>query len=141
MFTKTTFRANAAALAGPLAVTSILFVAPPAEAADRFAVIGVENSTNVTVRMDHRWGEGQWATDVLSPGTRRWFSWEFSVQNQDQNPPFHVRFDSDLSPGKFEERYHLMAFRAPVNDWPHAHKYIFRFDGNQRFIELYDEKK
>ena len=37
-------------------------------AANRFAVVGVENGTHVAIRMQHKWGDGQWATDVLQPG-------------------------------------------------------------------------
>lgn len=55
-------------------------------------------------------------------------------RTKDRSPVFHVRFDSDIAPGQFVEKY-----RAPVNDWQHAHKHVFRFDGGRRFIELYDE--
>jgi hypothetical protein len=131
-----------ALLAAPMALAVILSFGPKAEAADRFGVVGIENRTNVTVRLDHQWeGHGGWATDVLAPGMRKTFWWEYSQQNQDRSPKFHVRFDSDLSPGNFIEKYDLNKFRAPVNDWEHAHKHVFRYDGNRRFIELYDEGK
>ena len=59
------------ALAVPLALAAICGT-PKAEAADRFGVVGIENATQVTIRLQHRWGDGQWTTDVLSPGGRKW---------------------------------------------------------------------
>jgi hypothetical protein len=117
---------------------------PSAKAADRFGVIGIENATHVTIRLQHRWLEKEstpWGSDVLAPGHRKWYWWPFSRPNEDKTPPFHVRFDSDLSPGTFVEKYHLNAFQAPAHEWENAHKYIFRYDGGGKFIELYDEKK
>ena len=113
-----------------------------AVAADRFGVIGVENGTKVVIRMQHRWGDGQWTNDVLRPGERKWFWWEFKRANEDKTPRFHVRFDSDLSPGTFWENYKLQAYQAPDHEWASAHKYTYKYDGNTRkFIELYDEKQ
>jgi hypothetical protein len=129
------------ALTLPLVLAATLYGPSKAAAADRFAVIGVENTTHVNVNLQHRWGEGQWANDVLPPGGKKWYWHEFTVANQDTNPPFHVRFDSDLSPGKFEERYHLLAYRAPDHQWEFAHKYVFRYDRSKNFIELFDERK
>jgi hypothetical protein len=127
--------ATASALAAALCNT------PRAEAADRFGVIGIENATHVTIRLNHRWGNAQWASDVLPPRERKWYWWTFSHANEDKTPGFHVQFDSDLSPGTFVERYDLQPYQAPEHEWQNAHKYIFRYDGGQKFIELYDEKK
>jgi len=41
-------------------------------AANRFAVVGVHNATHVTIRLQHKWGDGSWAADVLPPGGRKW---------------------------------------------------------------------
>ena len=113
-----------------------------ANAADRFGVIGVENSTKVVIRLQHRWGtSGAWASDTLPPGERKWYWWTFTKPNEDKTPQFQVRFDSDLSPGQFVENYDLTAYQAPAHEWVNAHKYIFRYDGGGKFIELYDEKK
>jgi hypothetical protein len=51
------------ALAVPLALAAICGI-PKAEAADRFGVVGIENATQVTIRLQHRWGDGQWTTDA-----------------------------------------------------------------------------
>ena len=129
------------ALVAPLAVAATLCSTPYAEAADRFGVIGIENSTDVTIRLEHRWGNGPWNLDVLGPGHRKWYWHTYAFANEDKSPPFHVRFDSDLSPGRFMERYALTLYRAPAHEWSNAHKYIFRYEAGRRFIELYDEKK
>jgi hypothetical protein len=125
------------ALAVPLALATI-WDSPKAEAADRFGVVGIENTTRVTIRLQHRWGNGQWSTDVLGPGGRKWYWSEYRVANEDKSPPFHVRFDSDLSPGQFYEKYDLKKNRAPDHDWNYAHKYAFKYNGNRSFIELYE---
>ena len=114
---------------------------PQARAADRFGVIGIENTTHVTVRFQHKWGEAAWSSDVLAPGQKKWFAWEFARANEDRTPTFHVRFDSDLSPGKFFEGYRLQAFQAPDRGWDFAHKYSFKYDKTKNFIDLFDEKR
>ena len=110
-----------------------------AAATDRFAVIGIENATHVTIRYQHRWGNGGWSNDVLAPGQKRLHSHEFKFANEDKNPPFHVKFDSDLTPGKFWEKYHLKANAGPDHAWNFAHKYIFQYDRSKNFIDLFDE--
>jgi hypothetical protein len=118
----------------------VLWAPGDAAATERFAVIGIENSTHVTVRYQHRWGDKAWSNDVLSPGQKKVHAHEFSSPNEDRNPPFHVRFDSDLSPGQFVEKYHLRAFAAPDHSWDFAHKYIFQYDRSKNFIDLFDER-
>jgi hypothetical protein len=53
----------------PLAFSANLLDSPNVEAADRFGVVGIENATNVTVSLQHRWGDGQWAAAVGGNGT------------------------------------------------------------------------
>jgi hypothetical protein len=124
-----------------LGLSALLSGAAPSQAADRFGVVGIENATHVTVRFQHKWGDRSWNEDVLAPGQRKWFSWQYTHANEDRSPPFHVKFDSDLSPGKFFEGYHLEAYRAPDHGWDFAHKYIFKYDRTKNFIDLFDEKK
>ena len=124
-----------------LLMLGLTFWAPgDAVAADRFAVIGIENSTHVNVRYQHRWGEGNWGNDALAPGERKWYWHEFKFANEDKNPPFHMRFDSDLSPGTFVEKYHLIGYSAPDHNWDMAHKYIFKYDRSKNFVDLFDER-
>ena len=123
-----------------LAVVAATFVPLRSEAADRFGVVGVDNSTRVTIRLQHRWGDGQWASETLPPGTHKWYWWEYTTANEDKSPPFHVRFDSDLSPGRFVEKYDLKKNRAPAHEWHFAHKYTFKYDGNEKFVELFEDR-
>ncbi|HMF98442.1 MAG TPA: hypothetical protein VKE96_29280 [Vicinamibacterales bacterium] len=109
-------------------------------AANRFAVVGVENGTHVTIRMHHRWGDGSWTTDVLQPGGRKWFWQTYDYANENRSDRFHVRFDSDLHPGQmFTIDYDLKKNAAPAHEWENAHKYIFRYDGSRNFIDLYQQ--
>ena len=106
-------------------------------AANRFAVVGIENGTHVTIRLQHKWGDGTWMTDVLRPGGRKWFWHEYSRANENRSPKFHVRFDSDLNPGDvFHINYALEKRAAPAHDWEDANKYVFRYDGNRKYIDL-----
>jgi hypothetical protein len=124
-----------------LSLSALSWSATQSHAADRFGVVGVENTTHVTVRFQHKWGDSAWNEDVLPPGQKKWFAWEFSRAGQDVTPTFHVKFDSDLSPGKFFEGYHLVAYQAPDRGWDFAHKYSFQYDRTRNFIDLFDEKK
>ena len=77
----------------------------------------------------------------LKPGEKKWFWWTYDFANEDKSPPFHVRFDSDLKPGEvFEIGYHLKKNAAPAPDWKYAHKYIFKYDGDRKYIDLYELK-
>ena len=53
-------------------------------AANRFAVVGVENGTQVTIRLQHKWGNGEWRTDVLRPGYKKWFWREYRSRESEQ---------------------------------------------------------
>src|SRR5262249_35137214 len=106
-------RATLAALI--LAATGLTAVVA---AANRFAVVGVENATHVTIRMHHRWGDGSWTTDVLQPGGRKWFWQTYDYANENRSDRFHVRFDSDLHPGQmFTINYDLKKNAAPAHEW------------------------
>ncbi len=128
------------ALAALVVLATVLCTPPKADAADRFAVVGIENATHVTIRLQHKWGDEQWKMDVIAPGNRKWYWWTYSRPNEDRSPPFHVRFDSDLSPGQFVENYNLKKRAAPDHTWNFAEKYIFRYDRSKNFIELYPER-
>ena len=126
---------GAAALALALAATS-------ATAATRYAVIAVENATNnATVGMSFRWGEGEWKTRRLKPGERHYFCHKFDKPNENKNPPFHIKFDSDVRPGEYVERYHLKALAAADCGFEQGHKYKFKYEVKGKFVELYDEHK
>ena len=133
-------RKTALTLAIPLTLAATLCGSRTAEAADRFGVVGIENKTRVPIRLQHRWGDGEWRVDLLGPGTRKWYWWEYQAANENRSPPFHVKFDSDLSPGQFFEKYDLKKRAAPAHDWDFAHKYVFKYNGNTSFVDLYDQR-
>ena len=128
-------------LGATLALAATPFSLAKVEAATRYAVVGIQNTTHVTVRMEHRWGDGQWKLDVLPPGERKWFWWTYRHANENSSPRFHVRFDSDLHPGKrFTIDYDLKKSAAPAPSWEYAHKYLFRYDGARKYIDLFDQR-
>jgi hypothetical protein len=135
------FRTTLLALAAPLAIAATVFSPSKAEAANRFAVVGIENTTQNTINLQHKWGDGEWKKDVLKPGERKWFWHTYAFAGENKSPRFHVRFDSDLQPGKlFTINYDLKKNAAPAHDWEDAHKYVFKYDGNRTFIDLYEKK-
>src|SRR5262245_6367955 len=130
-------RTHVALVAGlVLAVTGFTAVVT---AANRFAVVGVENATDVTIRMEHKWGDGPWRRDVIAPGARKWFWETYDYANENHSRNFHVRFDSDLTPGQFTIRHDLKKNAAPAHEWENARKYAFRYDGNRKYIDLYQQ--
>jgi hypothetical protein len=132
----------------PLAFASNLFGSPNVAAADRFGVVGIENATLTTISFQHRWGDGQWVEEVISPGARKWYWWEYQQANEDSSPPFNVRVtsgstyvDLDGHSGNGWFKYTLGKYRAPVHDWNYAHKYVFRDSRNKPSgLELFDEE-
>lgn len=124
-----------------IALVTLLVVATGVTvvAANRFAVVGIENGTHVTIRLQHKWGDGAWRSDVVRPGGRKWFWHEYDRANENRSPRFHVRFDSDLNPGEvFTINYDLKKNAAPAHEWENAHKYVFRYDGHRKYIDLLD---
>lgn len=134
-------RSHLLALGAPLAVAAALLTPTNADAANRFAVVGIENTTQHTIRLSHKWGDGEWHTDVLKPGERKRYWHTYAFANENKSPRFHVRFDSDLTPGRlFTINYDLKKNAAPAHDWADAHKYAFTYDGNRTFIDLIEKK-
>lgn len=122
-------------------LVAIGFTSNTSEAANRFAVVGVENATHVTIRLHYRWGDGEWKTDVIRPSSKKWFWWTYSQANDNRSPPFRVKFDSDLQPGQiFTINYQLKKNAAPAHEWENAHQYVFRYDGNRNYIDLYNKR-
>jgi len=110
-----------------------------ATAADRYAVIAVENTlTNVTIGMTFAWGDSAWQKRSLRPGEKHQFCHEFARPNEDKNPPFHIKFDSSIAPGVYVEGYHLFAKAAPACEFDRGHQYKFRYEVKGKFVELYD---
>ena len=91
-------RPIALALVAPLALAATMFSPSKAEASNRYAVTGIENSTQYTVRMYHKWGNGEWKLDVLKPGEKKWFWHTYAHVNENKSPKFHMKFDSDFKP-------------------------------------------
>jgi hypothetical protein len=118
------------------------FTANTAEAANRYAVVGVENATHVTIRLQHKWGDsGTWTMDAVQPGGKKWFWWTYKAANDNHSPKFHVKFDSDLQPGNvFPINYDLKKNAAPAHEWDNASQYVFKYDGNRNYIDLYHKQ-
>jgi hypothetical protein len=135
-------RSTLLALAAPLALTAAMFSPGTAEAANRFAVTGIENNSTHTITYSYHWGDGAWKTVTLKPGTRELHWWTYSKANENHSPELHVKFDSEFDPQQkpFFITYKLKRSAAPAHDWEDAHKYTFKNDGNKFFVDLYEKK-
>jgi hypothetical protein len=110
-----------------------------ATAADRYAVIAVENTlSDATIGISFVWGDGAWQKRSLRPGEKHQFCHEFAFPNENKNPPFHIKFDSSIAPGLYVEGYHLNARAAPACEFERGHQYKFRYEVKGKFVELYD---
>jgi len=110
-----------------------------ATAADRYAVIAVENTlSDATIGMSFVWGDGTWQKRSLRPREKHQFCHQFAVPNENKNPPFHIKFDSSIAPGVYVESYHLKARAAPACEFDRGHQYRFRYEVKGKFVELYD---
>jgi hypothetical protein len=110
-----------------------------ATAADRYAVIAVENTlSDATIGMSFVWGDGTWHKRSLRPGEKHQFCHQFAFPNENKNPPFHIKFDSSIAPGVYVESYHLKARAAPDCEFDRGHQYKFRYEVKGKFVELYD---
>ena len=129
-----------AALAALVVLATVFCTPPKAYATNRFAVVGIENATHVTIHIQYKWGGKPWKKDVIAPGHRKYYWWTYSRPNENKSPRFRVWFDSDLSGRRFIETYNLKKRAAPDHTWNFAEKYIFRYDRSKNFIELYHKK-
>ena len=135
-------RSSLMALVAPVAIAAAMFSPAKAEAANRFAVTGIENKSTQTIKYSYKWGNDAWVTATLKPGEQRLHWLTYGTVNENKSPAFRVRFDSEFDPKQkpiFIE-YVLKKNAAPAHDWEDAHKYVFKNDGNQFFVDLYEKK-
>jgi hypothetical protein len=135
-------RTSLLALAAPLALAATMFSPAKAEAANRFAVTGIENKTQHTVTYQVKWGDGDWKSITLKPG-QRWMHWyTYPKVNDNKSPKLTIKFDSEFDPKQkpIVIEYVLKKNAAPAHDWEDAHKYVFVDDGNKYFIDLKEQK-
>ncbi len=135
-------RLSLLALAAPVALVATMFSPGTAEAANRFAVTGIENKSTHTITYSYKWGNDPWHTATIKPGEQRLHWWTYDKANENHSPDFHVRFDSEFDPKQkpFFISYKLKRSAAPAHDWEDAHKYVFKNDGNKFFVDLYEKK-
>lgn len=135
-------RSTLLALVAPAALAVTLFSPGAAEAANRFAVTGIENKSTHTITYQYKWGADPWHTATLKPGETRLHWWTYDKANENKSPDFRVRFDSEFDPKQkpFFIEYKLKRSAAPAHDWEDAHKYVFKNDGNKFFVDLYEKK-
>jgi hypothetical protein len=120
---------------------AILLTTLPAiktEAADRFAILCLNNNTNRIINYKYKWGDGNWKTSRVRPAGRYLHSWKYKRQNQRKSPHFRIRFDSDLSSAKYWQKYNLKRNASPEQSCRSGKNYVFKYDGkSKRYVELY----
>ena len=138
----TTFSSRLARVAA-ISLTVGAAIAPAAVvAADRFAVISIENETNANINVVYRWGNAATKTHHFAPGARHWFSYKYPHPDENKSPDFFIKFDADTTGQAYQEEKKLHGFRAPDQSYELGHKYVFKYNGpSKRFIEIYDRSK
>ena len=130
-------RVAVAALAGFSALAAFV---PAAQAANRFALVCIENRTNVTLNYNFKWGvDGKWSSRTLAPNAGRAHSWRYSHPDENRSPGLHVSFDSDLSRRMIKQSYFLKARASPQESdcKAYANEYVFVYDGTaKKYIDL-----
>jgi hypothetical protein len=132
---------NRLAALGVLTLVLLVGGAGRARAADNhYALVGIDNPTNLTITYSFKWGEyGEWKTYVLGPGQSRWHAWTYGRPNQNASPRPYIRFDCDLTGGVNMTEYQLTAYAAPVKQYRYANEYFFRRTGGGYLLDLFPE--
>jgi hypothetical protein len=108
----------------------------------RHRVFSVENTSNVTLSYQIRWGDGEWK-DWKVEAKKSMVHW----LSGDQNARPQIRFDRSADPGIQEQVYDLDYFVSHLgrNVKPSlvrdAREYYFRYDNTGRNVGLYDRHK
>jgi hypothetical protein len=132
---------NRLAALGVLTLVLLAGGAGRVRAADNhYALVGIDNPTNLTITYSFKWGEdGAWKTYVLEPGERRWHAWAYAYANENRSPRPYIRFDCDLSSDINMTEYRLTAYAAPVKQYRYANEYAFRRTGGGYLLDLFPE--
>jgi S1-C subfamily serine protease len=108
----------------------------------KYRVFSVENTSNVPIVYQVRWGDGEWKDWKVEPKKSmvHWFSGA-----KDARPS--IRFDSSADPGIQEKKYDIVYFVSHLgrNVKPSrvmdAREYYFQYDKTGRLVDLYDRHK
>jgi hypothetical protein len=118
-------------LAASSGLLALAVMAPPTQAADRFAVTCLYNHTNYNVGYMLQWGSGQWERHVVRPRAGFIHRWKFDYSRPNVHPRIHLRFDDSIRPGISSRPYTLHAYSSPDEDLRcrRGKKYNFVPDG------------
>src|SRR5262245_18271048 len=120
-----------AILTASAGLLALALAAPPAEAANRFAVACITNQTNLRVSYSVQWGNGQWQRKVLQPGASWRHFWPMPYSAPYHYPHITLAFDDSLRPECQTRTYTLVAYGSPDQDYSCAlgKRYAFIPDG------------
>jgi hypothetical protein len=109
---------------------------PPRNNDNSYAVVCLENETNIDINYSFRWGTGQWQTRTVDAGRSRWHSWEYDSDSR-SSPNFEIEFDADTRSGSTRYlNYDLERYQNETESCSGARLYVFQRDGS-RWIDLY----
>jgi hypothetical protein len=105
--------------------------------ADGYALVNVENPTNLTINYSFRWGDGSWQKVTLGPGMSMLHSWAYEPGSR-SSPPFQISFDYTLNDHAVESKqYTLVRYAAHCTNRRLAKRYAFRKSSCGCYLDLY----
>jgi hypothetical protein len=119
-------------------IFATLLLPASAQAVNRFGVVCVKNTTDVTIPYRVQENNGEWRVRSLEPGWEQAFVHKYSRPNEDRSPELDIKFDSDLrAQRQFRLTYKLPRRAAAGDSCSEGAQYQFQYDSRNRgFIDL-----
>lgn len=97
-------------------------------------MFSVANPTNVAIRYQVKWGNGQWKDFIVEPGTtmKHWYN----LDRNDRAPVPYVQFDNTGGDGRITLTKYEVDFAKVGNGRGTPKGYKFRYAGNGRALDL-----
>lgn len=122
-----------------MVASTLVFGDSDVNAADRFAMVKISNTSDIVLNFDYRFGNGPWQSVTLQPGQWQGLYAGFTYPNSYVHDTITIRFDEDLRPGRdFWREFLPYVTYTPDVDYSRAFQYYFTYDGYQReFVDMF----
>lgn len=109
------------------------------QAADRYALVKVVNTSNITLNFQYQFDNGEWRSASLKPGHWYGIYAGFTAPGSYKHSLIRLRYDEDLRLGR--DHYRLLTpyvKYSPDIDYHRAQVYHFGYDGAlQQFVDMF----
>jgi hypothetical protein len=124
-----------------LGIAIALGLIPSSALAGNFALLCIDNSTDVKINYQLKWGDGPWKNFTLEAGERYRHTWRYEREGEDRSPICSLRFDADLSSDTYWKRYRLKPYASPnkTDCERYGKMYYFRYSGGENSMDLVEK--